>query len=58
MGCVCTLCLMCKNASDLEESVGLYALLACCCPVVGVFLLRQKARTLYGIEVLKRYMAE
>jgi len=42
--------MICSNASGLEENGGLYCLLACCCPIVGVFLLRQKAREKYGIE--------
>ena len=50
-GYCCAPCMICSNASGLEENGGLYCLLACCCPIVGVFLLRQKAREKYGIEV-------
>lgn len=50
-GYFCATCLICKNASDLGESTPLYCLLACCIPTLGIFMLRQRAREMYGIEV-------
>ena len=52
-GYCCAPCMICSNAKGLGEPDCLYCLLACCCPIVGVFLLRQKARERYGIEVSK-----
>ncbi|TRY63546.1 hypothetical protein TCAL_08303 [Tigriopus californicus] len=49
-GWFCSLCLVCKNAKDLGESVPMYCCLSCFCPVVGICLLRQKTRERYGIE--------
>ena len=47
--------MICDNAKKLGKMGGdkppVYCLLACCFPVVGIFLLRQTAREQYGIEV-------
>ena len=48
--------MICDNAKKLGKMGGdkppVYCLLACCFPVVGIFLLRQTAREQYGIEVI------
>jgi hypothetical protein len=43
--------MVCTNAKDLGENVGLFCLLAWCCMPCGIYLLRKKAREAYGIEV-------
>jgi len=49
-GYCCAPCMICNNATGLDENGCLYCLLACCCPVLAICLLRQKARERYGIE--------
>jgi hypothetical protein len=43
--------MVCTNAKDIGENVGLFCLLGYFCFPCGVFLLRKKAREMYGIEV-------
>ena len=45
--------MVCNNAKEMHENVGLFCFLGCCCFPIGVFLLRKKARELYGIEVTR-----
>ena len=48
--------MICANAKALgklePDKPPIYCLLACCVPVVGIYLLRQTARETYGIEVI------
>ena len=52
-GYCCAPCMVCNNAKEMHENVGLFCFLGCCCFPIGVFLLRKKARELYGIEVTR-----
>ena len=56
-GYCCAPCMICANAKALgkmpDDKPPLYCVLACCIPVLGIFLLRQTARENYGIEVIK-----
>jgi hypothetical protein len=54
-GCFCPACLMCSNAKEMGQNMGLYVLLGICFPIGGIYLLRAKARENYGIEVQKNY---
>ena len=45
------MCMVCTNAKDMGENVGLFCCLSYFCFPCGVYLLRKKARELYGIEV-------
>lgn len=53
-GYCCPLCMICSNAKALgkmePDKPPLYCLIACCFPVLGIFLLRNTAREKYGIE--------
>ena len=48
--------MICANAKALgklePDKPPIYCLLACCVPIVGIYLLRQTARETYGIEVI------
>ena len=54
-GWFCSLCLMCKNAKDLGESVPKYCCLGLFFPMCAICMLRGKAREKYGIEVRARF---
>ena len=56
IGYFCPLCLACKNANDLGESVPFYCCLICICSPIGICMLRQAARNKYGIEVGQVYL--
>ena len=54
-GWCCPLCLICKNAQDMEENVCMFCVLGWCVPPAAIFLLRQKIREKEGIEVRYDY---
>ena len=49
-GAFCVPCLICSNARGLKKSGLLYNALACIMPCLPTLLLRQEARSRYGIE--------
>ena len=46
-GCCCTPCQMYSSADRMGENGGIYLLLGCCLPLVGLTMLRMKARERY-----------
>ena len=51
-GCCCPMCMVCTNAKDMGENLGMFCCLSYFCFPCSVFLLRKKAREMYGIEVI------